>query len=145
MSLFNTTLCNHSQQPSDQPSFHLDPRLLVRVTTKLQKSSQQEQITVVQLVLNVKFVFMHHSVHSEKCNLLSWAIRPVFTDPVTYEFNALKRRTSFLSIVPYYIGEAQKYTLSMKPVQLQPGLRQICQHNKKNNSLECYANIMHNK
>ena len=28
-------------------------------------------------------LFMHHSVHSEKSNLLSWAIILVFADPVT--------------------------------------------------------------
>jgi len=36
--------------------------------------------------LNVKFIslFMYHSVHDEKLNLLTRAIRPVFSDWVTY-------------------------------------------------------------
>jgi len=48
MCLFNTTeLCSHSQPSQDWPSFHLDPRLLARIATVLQKSSQQKQTTQV--------------------------------------------------------------------------------------------------
>jgi len=36
--------------------------------------------------LNIKFssLFMYHSVHGEKLNLLTWVIRLIFSDPVTY-------------------------------------------------------------
>jgi len=55
------------------------------------ESSQQKQTTQVQLVLNMKYIslFMYHSVHDEKLNLLAWAIRPISSDQVTY--NALDR------------------------------------------------------
>jgi len=50
-----------------------------------QKSSQQKQTTQVWLVLIVEFnsLFMYLCV-GEKSDLLTWAIRPVLPDPVTY-------------------------------------------------------------
>jgi len=84
--LLNTTeLCSHSQPSQDWPRLYLDTRLLIQIATELHKSSQQKQTTKVNLVLNVKFIslFMYHSVHDEKLNLLTWAIRLVFSDWVT--------------------------------------------------------------
>jgi len=44
--LFNTTeLYSHSQPSQDWPSLRLDARLLVKITTMLQQSSQQKQTT----------------------------------------------------------------------------------------------------
>jgi len=89
--LLNTTeLCSHSQPSQDWQRLHLDTRPFVQIATELHKSSQQKQTTHVNLVLNVKFIslFIYYSVHDEKLNLLTWAIRLVFSDWVTYiKFN----------------------------------------------------------
>jgi len=51
-----------------------------------QKSSQQKQTTQVWLVFNVEFnsLFMYLCVHGEKSDLLTWVIRQVLPDLVTY-------------------------------------------------------------
>jgi len=57
-----------------------------RVVIGLGKRSQQKQTTQTWMTLIVKFdnVFMKLCVCEEKSNLQSWAIRPVFIDPVAY-------------------------------------------------------------
>jgi len=65
---------------------HLDTGPLIKTATVLQKSSQQKKITEVLLVLNMELdsLFAYYCVHGEKLNLLSWAIRLIFTEPVTF-------------------------------------------------------------
>ena len=85
-SLFSTTkLYRDTQSSTFPPELHDGPRPLVRITNGL-GSSQQKQTTQDFFILAVKLdsVLMCLCVCDQKLNFLSWAIRPVFADPVTY-------------------------------------------------------------
>ena len=73
----------HSHPQTSQAAIWTPCRLLVWNAIVLQKSSQQKHTTKV---LSMKFesFFMYYCVQYEKSILLSWVIRPVFADPVTY-------------------------------------------------------------
>ena len=74
-------------QPSPGLSgLHQDSRPLVQLATVLEKSSQQKQTTLLRPTVTVKFdsTFIKLCVCVKKSNFLSWAIRTVFADSVTY-------------------------------------------------------------
>jgi len=50
-------------------------------------------------VLNLKFnsLFMYHSVYGEKLNLLTWVIRLIFSDPVSYNIISLHWCSAFVT------------------------------------------------
>ena len=86
-SLFsNTKLYSDTQSSTFPPELHDGPRLLVQIANGLRRSSQQKQTTQDFFILAVKFdsVLMCLCVCYKKLNFLSWAIRPVFADPITY-------------------------------------------------------------
>ena len=75
------------------PKFHQGPRLLVWIASGLRKSSQQNQTTQCCLIFVVQLdsVLMYLFVCAKKLNFLSWAIQPVFTDPVTFYAQFIKQ------------------------------------------------------
>ena len=86
-SLYNTTeLYSHTQPSPGWPGLHQEPRPLTRLATVLEKRSQQKQTTLLWSTVTMKFdsAFIKLYVCVNKLNFLSWAIRPVFVDPVTY-------------------------------------------------------------
>ena len=86
-SLFSATkLYSDTQSSTFPPDLHDGPRPLVRIANGLGRSSQQKQTTQDFFILTVKIdsVLMCLCVCDKKLNFLSWAIRPVFADPVTY-------------------------------------------------------------
>ena len=86
-SLFSTTkLYSHTQSSTFPPELHDGPRPLVRIDNGLGRNSQQKQTTKDFFILAVKLdsVLMCLCICDKKLNFLSWAIRPVFADPVTY-------------------------------------------------------------
>jgi len=74
------------QPSSGLPGLCQGHRLLVWLTTVLEKSSYKKQISLLWLSLAVIFdsAFIKLCVGVIKSNFLSWAIRPVFVDPITY-------------------------------------------------------------
>ena len=82
-SLNTKKLYSHTYPSPGRPRLCEGPRPLIRLSTKLRKISQNTQTWVI---LTVKFysVFMKLWVGDEKLNLLSWAIRLVFVDSVTF-------------------------------------------------------------
>ena len=70
---FNTTeLCSHSKP------FHLD-------------KTAHTDCHCAQFRKAAKLVyFMHHLVYGGKSNLLTWAIRPIFSNPVTYRSSKIE-------------------------------------------------------
>jgi len=68
------------------PELHDGPRPLVQIANGLGKSSQQKQTTQDFFILAAKFdsVLVCLCVCDKKLNFLSWAIRSVFADPVTF-------------------------------------------------------------
>jgi len=76
----------HNHPKTSQTSIWTPDHLYrIQIATVLQKSSQQKQTTQLWLVLNMKFIslFIQHSVHDEKLNLLTWALILVL-DRVTF-------------------------------------------------------------
>jgi len=83
-SLFSTTkLYSDTQSSTFPPELHDGPRLLVQITNGLERSSQQKQTTQDFFMLAVKLDSVLMCLCDKKLNFLSWAIRPVFADPVT--------------------------------------------------------------
>ena len=85
-SLFSTTkLYSDTQSSTFQPELHDGPRPLIRIANGLGRSSQQKHTTQDFFILAVKLdsVLICLCVYDKKLNFLSWAIRPVFADPVT--------------------------------------------------------------
>ena len=84
-SLFNTTeLCSLPKPSPDQPSFHLDPRPLVWIATMYSCATEKQQakadhLSVVSFECENITVYLFGS--QLQSNLLSWAIKLVFTDP----------------------------------------------------------------
>jgi len=86
-SLFSTTkLYSDIQSSTFPPKLHDEPRPLVRIANGLGRSSQPKQTTQDFFSLAVKLgsVLMCLCVCDKKLNFLSWAIRPVFAEPVKY-------------------------------------------------------------
>jgi len=83
----NTTeLYSYTQPSPGWPGLCQGHRLLVRLATVLEKSSEKKHIPLLWLSVAVIFdsAFIKLWVCVIKSNFLSWAIRPVFADPVTY-------------------------------------------------------------
>jgi len=96
--LFSTTkLYSDTQSSTFPPELHDASRPLVWITNGLERSSQQKQITQDFFILAVKLdsVLMYLCVCDKKLNFMSWVIRPVFADPVTY--CVIKRLSQLLS------------------------------------------------
>ena len=76
---------SHTQSTTFSPDTHQGPRPLIRIIRGKGKSSQQKQITQDFFILTVKLdsILIYLCVCGKNLNFLSWAIRPVFADPVT--------------------------------------------------------------
>ena len=84
-SLFNTTeLCSHTQSSTFSPELHQGPRPLVRIANRLGKKQSAALKGYFILAVKLDSALMCLCVCAKKLNFLSWAIRPVFADPVTF-------------------------------------------------------------
>jgi len=96
---------SHTHSSTFPPELHQGPRPLVWIANGLGKSSQQKQTTQDYLILTVKLdsVLMCLCVCGKNLNFLSWAIRPVFADPVMTELinrkSLLKKCQAFFTSV----------------------------------------------
>ena len=100
-SLFTPTkLYSHTQSSTFQPELHDGPRPLIQIANGLGKSSQQKQTTQDFFILAVKLdiVLMCLYACDKKLNFLSWAIKPVFADPVTFTDGPLSTLLSTLNL-----------------------------------------------
>ena len=79
-------LYRHTQSSSCSPGLHVGPGPLVRIAKWLGKSSQQKQTTqdLPSLAVKLDSVLMYLCICVNRMNFLSWAIRLVLADPVTY-------------------------------------------------------------
>jgi len=82
--LFSTKkLYSDIQSSTFPPELHDEPKPLVRIANGLGRSSQQKQTTQDFFILAVKLDSVLTCLCDKKLNFLSWAIRPVFAEPVT--------------------------------------------------------------
>ena len=94
-SLFSTMkLYSDIQSSTFPPEFHDEPRPLVQIANGLGRSSQQKQTTQDFFILAVKLDSALMCLCDKKLSFLSWAIRPVFAEPV--KNNKIKTHGSVL-------------------------------------------------